>query len=61
MHATTDSAALDLAVGKHLTLSPQIICYIIAPGVYGLISTEPVGIIWKEVVSQFMGLLYIQD
>lgn len=27
MHAASESAALDLAVGKHLPLSPQILCY----------------------------------
>lgn len=55
----TDSAAFDSAVGKHLTLSPQINCYKIASGVYGL-CTEPVGIFW-EVVSQLSGLLYRQN
>lgn len=40
MHATSESAALELAVGRHLTLSPQIPCYKIATEVYGPLPQE---------------------
>lgn len=44
MHATSESSALELAVGKHLILSPQILCYKIATGLNGPLSHKRVGI-----------------
>lgn len=47
MHATSDSAAIDLAVGKYLALSLQIPCQIVT-GVNGSISTGRTAIIlWR--------------
>lgn len=44
-HATTGSAALDLAIEKHLTLSPQIQCHKTSTGVYGPLLSGAVGMI----------------
>lgn len=44
MHATSESSALELAVGKHLTLSPQILSYKIATGLNSPLSHQRVGI-----------------
>lgn len=46
MHATSGSVALELAVGRYLTLSPQIPCYKIATGVYGPLPQGTGGIIF---------------
>ena len=45
MHATADSAALDLAIDKHLTLSPKVHCYKITTGVYGPAPSGTTGMI----------------
>lgn len=48
MHATSASSALELAVGKHLTLSPQIPCYKIATRLNGPLSPKRVGMFGKN-------------
>lgn len=45
MHTTTGCAALDVATGKHLTLSLKIQCYHTATGVYGPLSSGTLGMV----------------
>lgn len=45
MHVTVDNAALDLATGKHLTLSFKTQCCKIATGIYAPLPSQTLGTI----------------
>lgn len=48
MHATSESAALDMAINEHLTLSSKIQCHKISTGVYGSLTLRTVGMVLEK-------------